>query len=150
QRVWVGGAKGVGAFIGDEFHPLKLTDDIAKYITGIVETPEGDLWLHGLGSAFRIARAQVEAGLGGQTVTPEVFDSHDGLVAATSQSEPCPTLIQDAAGRLWFSTFQGLFWIDPNAQRVADAPPPKTLLRQVKSDGKLIPVDNAVVLPPNP
>jgi signal transduction histidine kinase/ligand-binding sensor domain-containing protein len=150
QRVWVGGSKGVGAFVGDEFRPLKVTGEIARSITGIVETPEGDLWLHGLGNALRISKANVEAGLDGQPVTPEVFDFHDGLVATTSQFEPCPTLIRDATGRLWFSTTQGLFWIDSQAKQSPDAPPPQTLLRAVKSDGTSIPVSSALVLPPNP
>ena len=151
-RVWVGGHSGVGAFVGDSFHPLKLADDVARDITGIVETAAGELWLHGLKNAFRIRKDQVEAGLTGQTVTAEVFDFHDGLRAPTSKFEPSPTLIQDAAGRLWFSTTQGLFWIDPAAAatRKADAAPPQTLLRAVRSDGKLITAGTDLLLPANP
>jgi signal transduction histidine kinase/ligand-binding sensor domain-containing protein len=150
-RVWIGAAMGVGVFIGDEFHPLKLiTDEANLSITGILETPEGDLWLHGLGRAYRISRAQVDAGLNGHAVTPEVFDYHDGLLTVTSAFEPRPTLIQDAAGRLWFSTAQGLFWIDPHAQRKVIASAPRTVLGAVTSDGKLIPAGAVVSLPPNP
>jgi len=151
RRVWVGGAAGVGAFIGDEFHQLKLvTSDSAMNITGLVETPEGDLWLHGLGKAYRIAREQVDAGLRGESVTPEVLGFHDGLRAVTSSYEPRPTLVQDAGGKLWFSTTQGLFWIDPRVPQKTDAPPPVTLLGAVTNDGKLIAAGSAVSLPSNP
>jgi signal transduction histidine kinase/ligand-binding sensor domain-containing protein len=151
-RVWVGGRTGVGVFVGDTFHPLKLVDDVARDITGIVETAAGELWLHGLTKAFRIRMDQVATGLAGQIVTAQVFDFHDGLRAPTSKFEPRPTLIQDSAGRLWFSTTQGLFWMDPDAAatRNADPEPPQTLLRNVRSDGKLIAAGDEMLLPPNP
>ena len=150
SRVWVGGLRGVGAFEGDAFRPLKLKDDVAKDITGIVETRQGDLWLHGLAKAFRISADQVNAGLKGQVVTSEVFDFRDGLRAATSQGVPRPTLVEDATGRLWFSTTHGLFWIDPRAKEKAVAPPPSTLIKTVKSDGRPIEVGSNVQLPANP
>ena len=149
-RVWCGGARGLGAFVRDEFHPLKLTDSLSGSVTGIVETPEGDLWVHASTKAYRIGKEQVDAGLNGQTVTSEVFDFHDGLRAVTSENEPNPTLVQDALGRLWFSTTQGLFWIDPHAKRQPEAAAPETLLGAVKSDGQMIPAGTEVVLPPNP
>jgi len=149
-RVWFGGTYGAGAFIGDRFHPLTLAGDGARVVTGIVETPEGELWLHGLTKAFHLSRSQVELALAGQAVAPEVFDYHDGLRAVTSANEPGPTLVQDAGGRLWFSTTQGLFWIDPAANRPPAAAPPAPLLGTVKSDGQLFRAGDRTVLPPDP
>ena len=151
QRVWLGGSNGVGVFIGDEFHPLKLKDDVAKSITGIVETPEGDLWLHGLRKAFRVPADQVDAGVKGQVATAEVFDFRDGLTAATGPTDPRPTLVQDVAGRLWFATNQGLFWADPKAPQPRAAKPSATLLWAVRSDGQRVPLGaGAIRLPANP
>jgi signal transduction histidine kinase/ligand-binding sensor domain-containing protein len=150
-RVWVGHAGGVGAFVGEDFHPLRLKGVVADRITGIVETVEGDLWLHGLARAFRIPADQVEAGLKGQAASAEVFNFDDGLRAATSTIEPAPTLVEDAKGRLWFSTNQGLFWIDPHSTQVQSlAKPPAALIRTVQADGVLSQPVGEVLLPPNP
>ncbi|WP_177200876.1 sensor histidine kinase [Roseateles sp. YR242] len=134
-RMWIGGRTGVGAFVGDEFHPLKSRGDVLKAITGIVETAQGDLWLYGLNKVFHLSADRLQAGLNGETVAPEVFDHRDGLHGANDRLY-APTLTEDAAGRLWVSTNVGVFWTDPNA-RQAVSRPPVALIRAVRSDGEV-------------
>ena len=141
-RVWVGGRTGVGAFEGDEFRPLKSRGDVLKAITGIVETHEGELWMYGLSKVFRLSAEQVKAGLRGDTIEPEVLDRRDGL-RGTNDRLYAPTLTQDASGRLWVSTNEGVFWIDPRGRRTAP-PPPVTMVGALRSDADVRPVDGRV------
>jgi signal transduction histidine kinase/ligand-binding sensor domain-containing protein len=149
SRIWIGGEKGLGFFDADVFHPMKVNDDLAKNITGIVETAEGDLWLQGLANVLRISAVQVDAGLKGQHAIADVFDYRDGLRGATSALEPNPTMIEDAGGRLWCSTDQGLFWIDPRSKEAQTAPP-LTLMQTIKSDGTTYRTTMDIELAPNP
>lgn len=150
MHVWLGGQYGIGAFVGDTFYPVKLASGVARSITGIIETPEGDLWFNGLAKAYHLTPAQVDAVFRGETVTPEMFDFHDGLTSASNPSEALPTLAQDTSGRLWITTPRGLFRIDPRAVRPPTALPPETLLQPVTVDGQAFPVVDVVTLPPNP
>ena len=136
SRVWIGGRSGVGVFQNDEFRPLKSRGNVLSAVTGIVETQAGDLWIYGLNKAFRISAEQLEAGLSGQAVEPEVFDSRDGL-RGTIDRLYSPTLNEDVTGRLWFSTTEGVFWIDPQAKQAARKAP-LALVWSVKSDGEVL------------
>ncbi|SEL78786.1 Signal transduction histidine kinase [Roseateles sp. YR242] len=148
-RVWIGGRGGVGVFEGEYFRPLKFKDDRVKGVTGIVETAQGELWLHGLTKVFRLSAEQLNAGLNGQTLTPEAFDHRDGLRGTGVPSAYAPSLAEDASGRLWVTTNEGLFWIDTRMKPVATLPP-VALIRAVKSDGVAQPGEGGVQLSANP
>ncbi|GAA0747921.1 histidine kinase [Ideonella azotifigens] len=147
-RVWIGGLNGVGVFEGDRFRPLQSKGNALKAITGIVETPQGDLWLSGLNKVFHIPAATLKAGLSGQAVMPKVYDHHDGLHGVADPGD-APRLVQDAAGLIWASTNEGRFWIDPGVKQAVPKPPVAQVWA-VKSDGAITPAGAGVQLSANP
>ncbi len=148
RRVWVGGRTGVGVFEDDEFRPLKTQGDALKAITGIVQTPQGELWLFSLSKLFRLTAAQVAAGLRGEPVEPEIFDSADGL-RGTNDRLYASTLTEAPKGRVWVSTNEGVFGIDPQHAR-RDPPPPITMIEGLRSDAEIRERDLGVQLSPSP
>ncbi|UXH80978.1 ATP-binding protein [Roseateles amylovorans] len=148
DRVWVGHRHGIGAYIGERFVPLRLKAGPVKDITGIVQTSNGDLWFHGRSEAYHVLADQVIAGLEGQPAEVEILSFHDGLTGATNDTEPRPTLVQDSQGLLWFSTTEGLFWLDPTASRETSPAPPAVILRSVQADGMIQAMRDMVSIPP--
>jgi signal transduction histidine kinase/ligand-binding sensor domain-containing protein len=117
SRMWVGGGYGVAVFDGARFHTLTPAGEAFSEISGIVETADGELWLHGPTAAFRIPATEVARALEEPKyrVSAERFDARDGLIGSAPAFLPRPTLIEATDGRLWFASTAGLIWIDPKA-----------------------------------
>jgi signal transduction histidine kinase/ligand-binding sensor domain-containing protein len=127
SRVWVGGEFGLALFDGKHFQPM-IPDASLRFegITGIVETADGDLWLHCNSGLVHIVAAEVRRGIKepGTAVHGETFGSLDGLEGFSDPVRPHPTLIEGTDERLWISTDLGIFRIDPkHIARNPVAPP---------------------------
>lgn len=148
KTVWAAGENGLAFFDGVRFHMVTGTDGEAfRSTSGIAQTPDGDLWLNSGVGIFRIP-SQEQARLltaPGYRVRFERLGHEDGLLGVAPQLGSIRSAVA-AKGKVWFSTTNGLFWIDPvNALRNALAPP--VVIKQIQADGKSWQPQPDLVLP---
>jgi signal transduction histidine kinase/ligand-binding sensor domain-containing protein len=135
-RVWAGGEFGIAVLDATDagrdrrpadprFAPLAIVGGTAQTISGIVETGNGDLWLHGAMGVTRVPAAEVTRALHDRRyrARAEHFDIRDG-VGGPGTARPSATAVEGTDGRLWFAYFGGIAWIDPAHMRRNGAPPP--------------------------
>jgi signal transduction histidine kinase/ligand-binding sensor domain-containing protein len=126
-QVWAGGERGLVRYDGTRFVPLRTTDDDALAgASGIVDTPNGDLWVHGALGIARIGAAELDQFYRNpqHRVRYERLDFQDGLAGTAAQLLPRPSMLGGADGKLWFSTSSSVHWIDPaHIERNGLAPP---------------------------
>jgi hypothetical protein len=129
-HVWIGGERGLARFDGRRFHMVLNQSGLSfRGTSGIVETAEGELWLHGAPGITRIPAAEVSHV--GMDPTYEVrgerLDYRDGLEGIAEQLRPIPTAVAGSDGRIWFATSTDLYWIDPRAVPRNPLPPLVTI-----------------------
>lgn len=137
-RVWVGGEFGLAAWQGERFQPVVgRGGEVFGGLSGILETPTGELWLNGGQGISRIPAAEVARALAepGYPVQFERFDFRDGLDGGAVQLRPVPSAVQAADGKLWFATNNSVVWVDPQAVP-RNAAPPEVRIRTLKADGR--------------
>jgi signal transduction histidine kinase/ligand-binding sensor domain-containing protein len=127
SRVWAGGEFGLALFDGKHFQPM-IPDASLRFenITGIVESTDGDLWLHSNSGLIHIVATEVRRGIKepGTPLHGETFGPLDGLEGFSDPVRPHPSLIEGTDERLWISTDLGIFRIDPkHIARNPVAPP---------------------------
>ncbi|MCQ4163824.1 sensor histidine kinase [Tahibacter harae] len=140
QRLWAGGARGLAYAQGERFRTVQAREDgLFHGISGIVETVDGDLWLHAARGALRIPAAELRRALDepGYRVAVEIHDALDGMPGAPAQFRPLPTLVQDGDGRLWFATTGGVAMLDPR-RRVRNVLAPPVLIRSLDAGGAVL------------
>ncbi|MCE3261189.1 MAG: histidine kinase [Pseudoduganella sp.] len=135
-RVWAGGEYGVGWFDSAGFH---MANAPLRGVSGMVRTPQGELWLHGAEGVTRVAASEVArllagGGKDGQALRYERFDAQDGLLGGAEQFRPLPSLVQGSDGRLWLSTASDVATIDP-AQIARNTLAPPVQVRSLRSGG---------------
>ena len=137
RHVVVAGEKAIALRVAGKFRSL-AHNHRSEFIgiTGIVETPEGDLWLNGSLGVVRIGMAEFKRALAEPGYEPaySLFDAQNGLPGIAVQSNPVSTIVRAGNGLLWFATNQGAAWIDP--ARIHRNPwPPKVSIRSLEADG---------------
>ena len=152
RYVWAGGQFGLAFHDGERFRPLVADGDEALHnVSGIIERPDGSLWVHAVPGVFHIPAEEVQRAIGdpGHRVRCELFDFLDGLPARPTLMRPLPTAVAGDDGRLWFATSNGVVWIDP--ERIARNPlPPPVSILSVKADGRRYAPASDVTLPIHP
>ncbi|RSZ57664.1 histidine kinase [Massilia atriviolacea] len=142
QRTWVGGQRGIGYIDGQRYHALRLPDNgLFANIYAIIVVPlrDGrgdDLWVHSRSGIFQLtaaelARAYADAGY---RIRYRSYDLMGGLANDPYQVLPLPTAVRSSDGRLWFSTSNGVAWIDPDRPHPEQAGP-TVLIESVHVDG---------------
>jgi signal transduction histidine kinase/ligand-binding sensor domain-containing protein len=115
DRVWLGGSGGIVLFHNGSFHKMRWQQEtLPGRVSGLVETPEGDLWINGYSGVVHVAANEVNRWIADPTaaVNAEMFDSLDGLPGLAGERFPEPSVVRSPEGRLWFSTVRGLAWLD--------------------------------------
>ncbi len=132
----VAGERGLARFSNRTFHMLRGAS-IADFsaITGMAEAGDGRLWLNGGRGVVTLAPDQVASAFTDQAhYRYRLFDERDGLLGVAVQSSATATVVTGSDGRIWFSTNQGVAWIDP--ARIGHNPrPPTVLLRSFSAGG---------------
>jgi signal transduction histidine kinase/ligand-binding sensor domain-containing protein len=149
-EIWIGGEFGLEQFDHERFHKIAAWDDQwLRGITGIAESPEGDLWLNAISGIFHIRKAEISEALKDSAfrVKGEHFDRREGLSGIPSQVHPLPTAIEGSDGRLWFTLRNGVVWLDPTAYSEKRTVPPPITIQSVSADDKGYAPDSRLSLP---
>lgn len=129
-RAWVGGDQGLMLLRDGRF--VAVVDSDGKpftVISAIVETADGDLWLHGSQGITHIRADAIRRLLaGGERRVPiERMNYEDGILGQAPPLRPLPSLTEGPDGRLWYVTRSSAGWIAPRALRRNTLAPPVTL-----------------------
>jgi signal transduction histidine kinase/ligand-binding sensor domain-containing protein len=146
---WLGGELGLARFDGEQFYGIQPAPELPlDGITGIIETPDGDLWLNCRAGIVHIAVTELERSRldPAYRVRGETLGAFDGVVGSSSMVRPLPTAIEAADGKLWFATTSGIYGIDP-ARRAHNRVPPSVLIRALTMAGHTIEPISGLTLP---
>lgn len=137
--VLVGGDRGL-ALLRDGKFQLLTTDEPRPFegLTGIVETPEGDVWLNGQGGLTRIAGSELDAALrtGSPIVKARLFDARDGYPGNGATRQPMGNSLALAPdGKLWFAAHSSIGSLDPAVIPAVEARVPLVLRSATTSGG---------------
>jgi signal transduction histidine kinase/ligand-binding sensor domain-containing protein len=149
-EIWIGGEFGLEQFDQGRFHKIAALDDQWLHgISGIVETPQGDLWVNAIAGIFHIRKAEISAALKDPAyrVKGEHFGRREGLPGIPSQVHPLPTAIEGSDGRLWFTLRNGVVWLDPAAYPEKRTVPPPITIQSVFADDRAYTYDSRLSLP---
>ena len=116
----VGGSSGFAILGATGFVPLVSILPVLEGITGIVESPDGYVWLNGARGLVRVWASDLASFKAtNRAIRTELFDADDGFPApAYSLANTVVPLAIDRDHRVWFSGFGGLAVLD------ADNTPP--------------------------
>lgn len=146
-HLWFGGLTGLAVLHDEQVLNLKVRDGPPfDQVIGVVETPEGDLWVRSADDAWHVSAKELSRALrdGIELVDAEHFDSLDGLASMDVKGRS--SIAQASDGVLWFGTRGGLAWIDPARQKDPILVP----LRHIQSisiDGRAQDIKESVTLP---
>jgi signal transduction histidine kinase/ligand-binding sensor domain-containing protein len=146
---WLGGELGLARLDGERFYSVRSAPELPlDGITGIVETPDGDLWLNARAGIVHIAATELQHSRldPAYHVHGETLGAFDGVVGSSAMVRPLPTAIEAADGKLWFATTSGIYGIDP-ARRVHNRIPPPVLTRALAVAGRVIEPIPGLTLP---
>ena len=150
-HTWLGGVYGLALLINGHFQVIKgVGGEVFRVTLGIIELPNGDLWINTGSGVVRIPAAEVQKVIRDPAyqIQFERFDSQNGLEGTATYWVPMPTAIAGLDGKLWFSTEKGVFWVDP--ERIAkqrNLVPPPVFVTSLTSGGKRFPVQDKMQLP---
>jgi len=150
SEIWIGGELGLEKFDDGRFHNIAAVDDeLLHGISGIVETPDGDLWLNGISGIFHIRKVEISEALKDPThrVKGEHLGRREGLPGVANQLRPLLTAVEGTDGRLWFALRNGVVWLDPSAYSQIQAVPPPITIQSVTADDKSYAPASRISLP---
>jgi ligand-binding sensor domain-containing protein/two-component sensor histidine kinase len=143
--VWITGQRGVQFFHpGEPIANLRLRGgEVVREASGIVQRPDGSLWINTIHGLYRIDPASMAAWWRAHDseVGYERFDERDGL-QGVRDSRPAPSLVPGADGLLWIASDTGVASID--ADRIPrNMIAPVAVVREINGER----VDGPVELP---
>jgi signal transduction histidine kinase/ligand-binding sensor domain-containing protein len=130
DHIWAAGQFGLALFDGNQFHTIAGEVDSAfRGVSGVVESPTGDLWLNQETGVARIPAAEITNRLrdSKQKLQYDLLDFRDGVKGTATQLRPLPSAVEAGDGRIWFSGSDGVYWVDPARIYKNPAPPPVTI-----------------------
>jgi signal transduction histidine kinase/ligand-binding sensor domain-containing protein len=154
SRTWIGGQRGIGYIDGQRYHALRLPDNgLFANIYAIIVVPlkDGsgdDLWVHSRSGIFQLSAAELARAYADASyrIRYRSYDLMGGLANDPYQVLPLPTAVRSRDGRLWFSTSNGVAWIDPDRPHPEQAGP-AVLIESVQVDGVRAAAGAAATLP---
>ncbi|WP_206240394.1 sensor histidine kinase [Novosphingobium terrae] len=140
--VIVGGENGIGRLKDGGFQALHASQIAAlSGVTGIADTADGSSWIFAQAGIVRVNTRSLDEAFtrsDPQALKYEVLDTRDGLPGAPYGAVGGSSVATDATGRVWFTTGNGLAWIDPgNLHHNPLAP--NVLVTSVLADGQHYP-----------
>lgn len=142
--VFAVGQYGIALQCNGVFRKLSFANsDLALRVSGLVEDHQGDVWINGLALA-RISAAEIRAAISDLSHPIRAREFREGAYRGSDSFASFPYAAHsaqiDSKGILWFSTSNGVIYIDP---RHVDhtLPPPQTTIRSITADGKPLKAD---------
>lgn len=151
--LWIGTFDGGlnGFRDGRFFHVTTREGLLSDNVSHVEDDGRGSLWLSTTRGICRVRKQEIKNLAAGKisSVHPENYGVGEGLRSA--QCAPgYPTSrggTRTMDGRLWFPTTRGLAVLDPNEPKPAIAPPIVHLL-EATVNGRAVPLDQRIKLPP--
>ncbi|RSV41161.1 hypothetical protein CA234_10180 [Sphingomonas sp. ABOLE] len=105
-------------------------------ITGIVQAPDGSVWINGVRGLVRTSKAAIDAAFADPhaALQHQLFTAADGLPGVAQQGAQKSTAVRGGDGRIWVADNVGIGWIDPARIVHNRLPPPVTILRLTAND----------------
>jgi signal transduction histidine kinase/ligand-binding sensor domain-containing protein len=148
QHVWIAGERSVGLYTSDHFWPIVSDGKGLIGMSGIVQSGDGALWLHGSDGISHISANDVAAFATDHRhpVHVELISYEDGLNGPPPQITNRPSAREGGDGRVWFITSEGAYWIDPrNVHRNVLKPPVN--ITSVRANGRNYLENGEVIFP---
>ncbi|QNI30486.1 PAS domain-containing protein [Alloacidobacterium dinghuense] len=151
QLIWVGGESGLAFLQGGRFHTIQSAEVTGfTSVTGIVVTPNGDVWLNTGSGVVRIPASEIETVIQHpeHRVTFDLFDLVTDLPEPIQRGEVySPGAIQADDGSIWIATRSGAVRVDPSHIYKNPLPPPVSI-RSIVADGKVYSAFSDLKFPP--
>ena len=135
--VFAAGTNGAAIYRDTRFEMLRFADPATvRGVGGMIDAPNGDLWLNGAQGVVRVPAAELDAVVADPS---HVIDST--LVTEGDYVGPVPLVVKDAAardadGNLWFSAINGVFHLNPMQLDPGVLHAPIVSLRSMSVDGR--------------
>jgi signal transduction histidine kinase/ligand-binding sensor domain-containing protein len=145
EQVWLGGQYGIAFSEGNRFRQLPVTDEgLLEGIHALIWDRKGNLWAHSSAGVLRIKISDLDAFFNQtlESVPVQWFSGIPKLPNDPYRIHPLPSAIGDHFGRLWFTTTEGVFQIDPGNLEESSAIP-KLLITDMLADDQMIDIDAA-------
>ncbi len=149
-QIWIGGENGLAYFSNGRFRHIDLKgEEGVQNISGIIGATNGDLWINQTSGIVHIQASEIRRLMKDPTYRAgyEFFNSLDGYYGSPRVVRPLPTAVEGTNGLLWFGTYTGIFWINPN--HILRNPPPPVFVESVVADGKQYRGLGDLRMPPN-
>lgn len=146
SAVLVGGDNGIAIGIGGRF--ASITSDrvpVLAGVTGIAQTPSGELWINGVRGVVLTSIAAI-ADARQRPLAYRLLTTADGLPGAAQQDANYATALRSGAGRIWLTASQGIASVDPD-RRLRNPLPPPVVIRSVTADGTARTLAPEIALP---
>jgi signal transduction histidine kinase/ligand-binding sensor domain-containing protein len=149
-RLWAGGEAGLSLLKDGRFHPLRLAGPRPMgFVTGIVETAAGELWLNEESGLLHLPAEELQRFLSEPSYLPRAdrIDALDGLYGNLPPLRPTPSMVESSDGRLWLSRNSGTYWLDPKQRHAPPLPPPVVITGASSGDRLYAPSEPPLQLP---
>ncbi|WAC71902.1 histidine kinase [Roseateles sp. SL47] len=150
DHLWIGADRGVLLWRHGQATELVLDGDHLGRVTGIVESPDGALWLNEANDLIRISASALSTWMNApdHPVLRERFGPLDGVHGGLHPNRNFPSLVQDVTGRLWIMRAGSLYWVDPDQLPQARIPLRPLVIQASVDDTPVFPPDRLVVESP--
>jgi signal transduction histidine kinase len=143
QRVLFGGENGLAILEGGRFRSVtSSSNDLFAEVSGVTQTPQGDVWLNVQRGLIRFSTADLLQAFDEpkRPLRFHLFDAHDGL-PGLGEEGGLGSLVSGSDGRLWLATNGGVAWIDPARELRKDLPSPVVIRSLSSADQHYLPAD---------
>ena len=136
-RVWLAGQSTVGLYADEHFWPIVSGGKGLTGVSGIVQSDDGDLWLHGSDGIGHISAYDVATFIADHhhQVHVELMTYEVGLKEPPPQITNLPSAREAGDGKVWFITSESVYWIDPKKVQRNSLKPP-VIITSVRASGK--------------
>lgn len=106
-------------------------------ITGIVQEPDGTVWINSVRGLVRTSKAALDAAFADPhaPLDHQLFTAADGLPGVAQQGAQESTAVRGGDGRIWVADNVGIGWIDP-ARIVRNPLPPPVVILDLSANGQ--------------
>jgi signal transduction histidine kinase/ligand-binding sensor domain-containing protein len=118
----------------------------SDFICNIQPDNAGHLWIGSYAGILRVDKKSLEDE-SGEPLNYMLLDSSDGLTSLEMAGGNQPSACTTSNGQLWYATSGGLAMVDP-ARIIPNQVPPPVRVEEVLVNGKVMPFQEKIVVPP--